>query len=134
MEPFSKDVWCSQPKYYVPLYFPTFTVQPTSRIRDLRSNNSVTLTCRISNSANFTIIWEHNGTPINDPSMYDGFDDSSTLTIKRPSLAESEGGYRCRVDYQHDNFNNFSLVSREAHFETPRKFSQTFKFCLHSSI
>ena len=85
----------------------------------------MTLNCEISsNAANFSIIWEHNGVPINDSSMYDGFNDSSTLTIKRPSLVESEGRYRCRVDYQH---HNFSMVSREAHFETPR---ESFYFCL----
>ena len=122
---FNMDTFCSQPKYYVPDTFPKFTVQPTSKIRDLTSDDPspVTLNCEISpNAANFSIAWEHNGVPINDSSMYNGFD-SSTLTIRRPSLVESEGRYRCRVDYQHGNF---SMVSREAHFKTPREFNQAF--------
>ena len=123
-------MFCSQPRYYVPPSFLKFTaLQPTSRIRDPNSNDPVTLNCQISpqNAAtNFSIIWEHNGVPINNSSMYE--QDSlnggmSTLTIRRPSLVESEGQYRCRVNYHHDSYGNFSLVSREANFETPSEFS-----------
>lgn len=63
--------------------------------------------------------------PINNSSMYEqnSFNGMSILTIRRPSLVESEGWYRCRVDYHRDSYGNFSLVSREANFEIPRKFS-----------
>ena len=114
-ELFNSSSWCSDPKYYIPPIFPKFTVQPTSMIRN---HDPVTLTCQISSAANFSITWEHNGVPINSSGVYDIDGHNTNLTIQQPSLAESEGSYRCRVNYQHGNF---SLVSREAHFETPRE-------------
>ena len=142
---FNTNTFCSQPKYHTPPAFPEFTdQQPISKIRDLNSEDPVTLSCQISsqNAASFSIIWEHNNVPISNnlstySSVYNDRDGSSTLTIRRPSLVESEGRYRCRVDYQYDSNGNFSLVSREAHFETPREFFQSsilIVCCIHNKI
>ena len=123
----------SQDTMFHPI-FPKFTaLQPASRIRDPNSNDPVTLNCQISpqNAAtNFSIIWEHNGVPINNLSMYEqnSLNGMSTLTIRRPSLVESEGRYRCRVNYHRDSYGNFSLSAERPTLKHQVSFQSSLKF------
>ena len=89
----------------------------------------MTFQCSISTIVdefnNVSIKWEHNGTSISNSDLDNIYTiashglSTSTLTVNSPDLAETEGTYRCRVDYR---YGNFSLVSREAHFEAPSEF------------